>query len=320
MPLALKDAFNSIPPAMDADVQEVVDKVLDPILPKVVNAVYGIAPPDAPRNDLFEIFLTGICDQDVCAGPAGDEFPETNLNSLALNAGVDGIRPSEMLRLNMSIAPTAQPDRLGVLNEDFQGFPNGRRLTDDVVDIAIQTVEGFFRTGLVQPLAAGDLVDENDRTFFNTFPYVALPHTGPVNETSDVEGEFVSVTPTRILETREEKGQIGYTGPKPPAGTTIPLDLLNGPASDVIPEEGVSTAYLNVTAVNSEPGGWIVLYPCDEQRPTASNVNLTNFITHNLVAAKVDARRTGVRLHQRGDGHPRRRDRLPPERRGVRRR
>ena len=47
-----------------------------------------------------------------------------------------------MLRLNTSIAPTASPKRLGVLGGDNAGFPNGRRLGDDVIDIALQVVEG----------------------------------------------------------------------------------------------------------------------------------------------------------------------------------
>ena len=51
---------------MDADQAPVVDKVLDPILPKLIEAIYGVPAPDGDRNDLFEIFLTGICK--ACAG------------------------------------------------------------------------------------------------------------------------------------------------------------------------------------------------------------------------------------------------------------
>ena len=71
-----------------------------------------------------------------------------------------------MLRLNTSIQPTAEPNRLGVLGGDLQGFPNGRRLGDDVIDISIQAVEGAAQTGkLVDALAAGDKVDANDVDF-----------------------------------------------------------------------------------------------------------------------------------------------------------
>jgi hypothetical protein len=91
-------------------------------------------------------------------------------------------RPSEMLRLNLSVPVTASPNRLGVLANDLQGFPNGRRLTDDVVDIELQALEGAAQTGkLVDALAKGDGVDTNDHAFGTTFPYVALPNSTSVN-------------------------------------------------------------------------------------------------------------------------------------------
>ena len=59
-----------------------------------------------------------------------------------LNMPKGKITPSEQLRLNMSTPVTAEPNRLGVIGGDTQGFPNGRRLGDDVIDIALQVVEG----------------------------------------------------------------------------------------------------------------------------------------------------------------------------------
>jgi hypothetical protein len=80
----------------------------------------------------------------------------------------------------MSIAPcnSGSCDKhsaLGVIGGDTSGFPNGRRLADDVIDIALQVVEGEL---IGTPNDLGDAVDENDVTFRNTFPYVALPHSG----------------------------------------------------------------------------------------------------------------------------------------------
>src|SRR6202043_75272 len=127
--------------------------------------------PKTPRNDLVEIFLTGIC---KACGPI-----KADLNSQLLNKDVQkkAFVPAEELRLNMSIAPAATPNRLGVLAGDLQGVPNGRRLPDDVVDIAVQSVEGAAQSGkLVQALAAGDGVNQNDVPFGSTFPYVAVPH------------------------------------------------------------------------------------------------------------------------------------------------
>ena len=183
IPLKFKDAFNGLTPDKDHTVQPVVDKVLDPIVPKLIEKIYKVPAPAAPRNDLFEIFLTGICKE--CKAPDGTVALPIDLHSQMLNK--DGLKgadfvPAEELRLNMAIAPTASPNRLGVLAKDLAGFPNGRRLTDDVVDIALQAVEGAAQTGeLVKALAKGDSVDGNDVGFGSTFPYVGLPHSDGVN-------------------------------------------------------------------------------------------------------------------------------------------
>ena len=87
-----------------------------------------------------------------------------------------------MLRLNLSVPVSKAPNRLGLLAGDQQGFPNGRRPGDDVVDIELQALEGAAQTGkLVDALAAGDKVDANDHPFGATFPYVALPNVAGVN-------------------------------------------------------------------------------------------------------------------------------------------
>ena len=85
------------------------------------------------------------------------------------------MRPSEICRLNTDVLPSASPHRLGVVGGDPAGFPNGRRLTDDVVDIAEQVMVGVL-TGVRTTL--GDGVDANDVPFRTTFPYVGLPHSG----------------------------------------------------------------------------------------------------------------------------------------------
>jgi hypothetical protein len=149
----------------------------------LIHAIYGIPAPETPRNDLVEIFLTGIA-KDAPTLDSSVAPIQADLNSQILNKDADPTQfvPSEMLRLNMAVAPTRKPDRLGVLAGDFQGFPNGRRLTDDVLDIAVQAVEGAAQSGeLVEALAGGDGVDANERAFGATFPYVALPNTDAVN-------------------------------------------------------------------------------------------------------------------------------------------
>ncbi|MBB5916541.1 hypothetical protein BJY24_005453 [Nocardia transvalensis] len=180
VPVGLKDAFNGLEPVADAGVPEVVARVTDPELARLIESIYKVPAPAVPRNDLVEIFLTGIAKGAPTLDGSAPPI-RADLNSQVLNADArpGSFRPSEMLRLNMAVPVAAQPNRLGVLGGDLQGFPNGRRLADDVVDIELQAMEGAAASGkLVEALAAGDQVDANDAAFARTFPYVALPARG----------------------------------------------------------------------------------------------------------------------------------------------
>jgi len=149
---------------------------LAPRTPAPVRSIYGLKAPPAPRKDLQEIFLTGTCK--ACGPIAAD------LNSQQLNKDVaaSSFVPAEELRLNTSVPVTASPSRLGVLAKDLQGFPNGRRLTDDVVDIELQALEGAAQTGTIVPaLAAGDGVNTPASPPGSAFPYLALPNAKSVN-------------------------------------------------------------------------------------------------------------------------------------------
>jgi hypothetical protein len=150
IPLKDKDNFNASKPRQDA---QFASYVTDPELPHLMQAVYGIPAPATPRNDLVSVFLTGV----------------SGLNQPA------NVRPSEELRLNMSTPVTGSPNRLGVIGGDNQGYPNGRRLGDDVIDIALQVVEGEL---VGNPNDLGDGVNTNNKSFSNTFPYLALPTSG----------------------------------------------------------------------------------------------------------------------------------------------
>lgn len=150
IPVGQKDKWNGSKPADDG---QFLSFVTDPEVPKLLQAIYNIPAPPAPRNDLVSVFLTGV--QGLNQPP--------------------GVRPAEMLRLNTDIVPSANPARLGVLAGDTSGFPNGRRLTDDVVDITLQAAVGVL--GGVRS-SLGDGVDSNDVPFQRQFPYLALPHSG----------------------------------------------------------------------------------------------------------------------------------------------
>lgn len=192
LPAPVKDRFNASSPEMDLGIPGFLDRVLDPEVPRLVERIYGIPAPATPRHDLAELFLTGIAKN----APMSDGSPapiQTDLNSQILNADVDPARfvPSDQLRLNTAIAPTALPSRLGLLGGDRQGFPNGRRLADDIVDIEVLYFEGAAYTGLVNPLIAGDAVPFNDVPLGNKFPYIALPHHQGLNTKIVVPGGAV---------------------------------------------------------------------------------------------------------------------------------
>ncbi|MFI6286232.1 DUF4331 domain-containing protein [Streptomyces sp. NPDC051018] len=150
IPLKDKDGFNASAPRDDAGF---LKSVTNPELPRLIEAVHRIKAPAEPRDDLVSVFLTGV--KDLNQPP--------------------GVRPAETLRLNTAVPPAARAERLGVLDGDNAGFPNGRRLTDDVLDIALQVMEGEL-VGAANDL--GDAVDANDQEFGTSFPYVALPTAG----------------------------------------------------------------------------------------------------------------------------------------------
>ena len=125
IPIKLKDTFNASQPENDA---QFASYVADPQLAQLLKAVFGISIPPAPRNDLVAIFATGI-PVNAVTGPNYTTFLS------------DG-KPHEMMRLNVAIAPSSSPSRLGLLGGDVAGFPNGRRVFDDVTDIELRAVAG----------------------------------------------------------------------------------------------------------------------------------------------------------------------------------
>jgi hypothetical protein len=150
VPVGQKDKWNGSRPVDDG---QFLDYVTNPEVPKLLKLVYGIPEPATPRNDLVSVFLTGL----------------EGLNKPA------NVTASEMLRLNTNITPVASPARLGALAGDTAGFPNGRRLTDDVIDITLMAAIGALN-GVRTPL--GDGVNVNDVPFRRTFPYLGVAHSG----------------------------------------------------------------------------------------------------------------------------------------------
>jgi hypothetical protein len=171
IPLSLKDAFNSLSPEFDGTIPRVVQAVTDPELARLLAAVFGITVPPPPRNDLVAIFATGI-PVNAVTGPNYTTF---------LSDGV----AHEYLRLNVAIpiTPIASQNRLGLLGGDVAGFPNGRRVFDDVTDIALRAVAGgtpFTPAQNVPPNnALGDGVSFNpEGPLLTRFPYLLPPNQG----------------------------------------------------------------------------------------------------------------------------------------------
>ena len=156
IPYSVKDTFNAIPPSKDAAALPFVQK---PELAALLKNVCGVNAPTDNRNDLVTVFLKGI--------------PGINQPT--------GVTPSEELRLNTKPFTGQTTSRLGVIGGDNNGFPNGRRLTDDVVDIALQVVGGEIAGN---PNDLGDGVDTNDAEFGTHFPYLALPLSGSAEKSS----------------------------------------------------------------------------------------------------------------------------------------
>jgi hypothetical protein len=186
IPLGQKDYWNRQDPVGDKQFESLYT---GPEVSRLENALYGTLPQghaggalqaidETGRSDLRTILLTGI--------------PGVNFT---------GSTDSDLLRLNTAITPgsngacpagtasSAPPDRLGPLGPsgDLCGYPNGRRLGDDVIDIDLRAfAQGygpFLHTALGLPDKSpndllGDGVDSNDVSFSGTFPYVASPHQG----------------------------------------------------------------------------------------------------------------------------------------------
>jgi hypothetical protein len=177
-----KDLWNNSEPKDDA---QFAKYVTNPTLPALIDVVFGAGfqPIVFPRADLVEAFLTGV----------------PGVNQLATPDGGVGAT-CEYIRLNTALpaTPFATQNRLGaaacapygVVNTqnagcDPAGFPNGRRPKDDVVDLALDVMEGYLLPKGAAPAFAGatptyftDAVDQAVTPFLPGFPYMNTPTRG----------------------------------------------------------------------------------------------------------------------------------------------
>ena len=159
IPTELKDEWNASTPDKDKQFEQYYSS---PVLAKLLNQLYPQFGPftETNRTDLVSVLLTGL--------------KEPNLN-------YTGTTLADEIRLNLAIPPTApvgHGNRLGVLGGDLAGYPNGRRLEDDVIDISERAVGGVL---IGHSLPLGDGVDGNDVPYLAAFPYQADPFSGYEN-------------------------------------------------------------------------------------------------------------------------------------------
>jgi len=172
IPMSEKDLWNSLPPSADA---QFLDDVKQPELAKLLPVLYpGVFPNLAAyakaRADLVAILISGI--------PSGIVSGFQNFT---------GTTPADLLRLNMAIGPTMTPNILGILAGDLAGFPNGRRVTDDIVTIELRAVAGvtiplvdpsFTPDAAASAITSGLTNSSVTNPALASFPYLGTPYDG----------------------------------------------------------------------------------------------------------------------------------------------
>jgi hypothetical protein len=172
VPMAEKDRWNALQPSNDSEFAKyVATPELAGLLPVLYPTVFPhLAAYTKPRADLEAVLLTGI--------PAGIIPGFQNYT---------GAVQADMLRLNVAIAPSAKPNELGLIGSpaDAAGFPNGRRVIDDVVTIEVRAIAGVtlpLVDATFTPDGAASAVDDGtsntNSAFLNHFPYLGTPAGG----------------------------------------------------------------------------------------------------------------------------------------------
>ncbi len=171
VPIGRKDEWNAKEPVQDADfVQYVKQPELGRLLPVLYPGVFpNLGALKADRADLVAILLTGL--------PAGIIPGFQNFT---------GPTYADQLRLNMAVPPAKQPNVNGILGGDLAGFPNGRRVFDDVVTVELRAIAGAtypLIDSTFAPDGAAGLINDGtqvlaDVTYLNVFPYLDHPVSG----------------------------------------------------------------------------------------------------------------------------------------------
>jgi hypothetical protein len=175
VPMAQKDLWNSLPPSEDKRfagfvAQPELASLLPVLYPGLFDNLAALNEAGTPRADLLAILLTGIPDGLV------DEFQNST-----------GEIQADMLRLNTVIPPSKEENPFGIIGGDLAGFPNGRRIDDDVVSISLRAIAGAtfpLVDGKFRPDAAASQVERGlsaknvSARKLAHFPYLGTPFDG----------------------------------------------------------------------------------------------------------------------------------------------
>ncbi len=175
VPMSRKDQWNALPPSEDKRFAGFVARpelaaLLPGLYPGIFPALKRLVESGASRADLLAILLTGI--------PSGIVPGFQNYT---------GSTEADMLRLNVAVPPAKKPKILGLIDGDPAGFPNGRRVYDDVVTVELRAIagvtyplvdKGYTPDGAAGLVTDGLTPDDVKNPYLSAFPYLGLPYDG----------------------------------------------------------------------------------------------------------------------------------------------
>ena len=193
IPVGQKDKFNRTSPADDA--KNFGEFALNPELARLFNALFKLGVKETDRTDIVQALLTGV----------------PGLTQIGANPAA-----ADTLKLNLGVDPSATPNRFGVLANDLAGFPNGRRLADDVTDIELRVIAG----ALLKPSEGGRADPARRRCRPERqgvpveLPYVALPTDGLTGLTKRTEPARAGPAAAGLRTTRRDAGPRRIAAPR----------------------------------------------------------------------------------------------------------
>ncbi|MCX4522812.1 DUF4331 domain-containing protein [Streptomyces anulatus] len=169
-----EDRFQARLPKDDHLESDFLAATLDPVPPHRIERAQGRTAPATPRRDIQALFMKGIGKDN------GSTFGfDLNTHTMNADANPERIVLAEQLRLNLSTPVTTAPKSHGVIDGDLQGFPNGRRLNDNIDGPLIRMLEGEPAGPSAADLLPRPVLSLQPADAQTTFPYLNLPHAGP---------------------------------------------------------------------------------------------------------------------------------------------